>query len=284
MVPHQQRVERLKGKIAELNRLEQTVRQSADQPEGKRYYLLGFDGHGAGKAIVAEGNPDTAENVAIFVPGVGSELADLGDPLKHSGDMYRAAHHAGAGSTSVITWLGYEAPPHIRNAVHTYYADAGKGAFDQFEQGLRAAHEGPASHNVAIGHSYGSTLVGHALRDGHPPVDDAVVAGSPGVGVEHASGLNIPPGQVYSTVAEHDIINVTNPPTWPGGHPDPADPLGPAPTNPDFGGHVFDSAPGHGHWYLGNNSRGAHESYWKPKSVGLKNLGKIIAGKPPVAH
>ena len=44
-------------------------------------------------------------------------------------------------------------------------------------------------HLTVIGHSYGSTTTGTALRDHVTGVDDAVLVGSPGANVEHASRL-----------------------------------------------------------------------------------------------
>jgi hypothetical protein len=274
----------VEAKLSALDRIGRTVSQSGGKPPGQRYYLLGLDGSGDGKAIVAEGNPDTARNAATFVPGVGSKLASFDESLAHSRRMYRAARKAGSKSTSVITWVGYDAPDSVLAAISTSYADEGKADLTRFEQGLRATHEGVPSHNVAIGHSYGTTLVGHAARDGHPPVDDVVFVASPGVGVDRARELNIPPEHVYSTVAENDIINVTNPPRWPNGESDPIDPLGPDPTDPAFGGHTFASAPGESNWWEGGMSVDAHSSYWDKGNPALANLGKIIAGKPPTAH
>lgn len=42
-------------------------------------YLLGYDNSGAGKAIVAVGNPDTAGNVVVNVPGQGANPAGVDD-------------------------------------------------------------------------------------------------------------------------------------------------------------------------------------------------------------
>lgn len=50
-------------------------------------YLLGFDLNGNGHAIVAFGNPGTAQNVVTYVPGVGARLAGA------HGDAVRAEHN-----------------------------------------------------------------------------------------------------------------------------------------------------------------------------------------------
>ncbi|WP_260418525.1 alpha/beta hydrolase family protein [Actinoplanes octamycinicus] len=47
-------------------------------------------------------------------------------------------------------------------------------------QWLRVTQETDHWHLVAMGHSYGSTIVGGAAKSHQLPVDDIVVAGSPG--------------------------------------------------------------------------------------------------------
>ncbi len=264
-----------------------TVTSSQGLPSDQRYFLLGVDGHGLGTSILAKGNPDTAKNIATFVPGTGSNLAGISGGKVRSDRMFQAATRAGSGETSVITWQGYHAPQNIPQAASTSYADNGKAAFDNFQQGLRATHQGPPSHDVAIGHSYGTTLIGHAARDGNVASNDLVFVASPGVGVDSASQLHVAPDHVYATEATNDIIHATNP-TIPGTRlPRPADiaMLGPDPTNPTFGGQTFDSAPGApGPWYTGGLNAEVHSQYWDPKNPSLINMADIIAGKQPTAH
>ena len=127
-----------------------------------------------------------------------------------------------------------------------------------------------------LGHSYGSTVIGHSARDEGLNADEVVFVGSPGVGVSSAGHLNFPDEHVYATVAEHDMIHVANT-----GNPV-FDPHGPDPTSGGFGAHVFASDPGTagpGGIYSGD----AHSEYWNDRNVALKNMGYIIAGHPPTA-
>ncbi|MGO1053633.1 alpha/beta hydrolase [Crossiella sp. CA198] len=80
----------------------------------------------------------------------------------------------------------------------------------QVPGGLRATHEDQPSHNTVVGHSYGSTVVGHTPRDLTIQADEVVFIGSPGVGVTQASELNLPPERVHSSTAQHDVIKYTN--------------------------------------------------------------------------
>jgi hypothetical protein len=279
----------LRGVGAIENRLN-TAPSSAHQPA----YLMGFDPNGNGRGIVAIGNPDTAKNVVTYVPGTGSQLSKIGSDLPRADKMVGSATAAGSPSTAAITWVGYDAPQSITEASDEKYAQNARGSLDRFQDGLRATHEGPRSHNTVIGHSYGSTTVGHTARDMGLNADDVISVGSPGVGVEHARDLKldgVPPDQVpnhvHSSRAEHDMIGVTNVPI--GGVPQLGgggiigeyDPLGPDPTGKDFGGKTFTSNPGtEGPWYTGGLSGDAHSQYWDPNSKSLRNIGLIVAGKP----
>lgn len=110
----------------------------------------------------------------------------------------------------MITWVGYDAPQDILDAASETYAERAKADLDRFQDGLRVTHEGTPSHNTLIGHSYGSTVIGHTARDEGIDADELVFVGSPGVGVDHASQLNFPINHVFATVAEHDIIHLAN--------------------------------------------------------------------------
>ncbi|KFU80009.1 Alpha/beta hydrolase [Amycolatopsis lurida] len=270
-------IARLQGdpKLKGLEAIQQRLDRSDPQA-----FLLALDTSGDGKAIVSAGNPDTAANVATYVPGTGSELSKIGGDLNRSDKMWAAATTSGSPSTAVITWLGYDAPNEITDAASDKYADGGKAALAQFQDGLRETHQGPPSHNTVLGHSYGTTVVGHAAGDGGLAADELVFVASPGVGAHDVSELHLDGvnqdeigKHVHATVAEHDMINLAN--VEIAGY-DPI--LGQDPTDADFGGQVFTSAPGTDGW--GGFSTEAHSEYWEDNNPSLNNLGQIIAGKP----
>jgi hypothetical protein len=250
---------------------------SAGKPQA---FLLGLDTGGDGKAIVSAGNPDTAANVATYVPGTGADLGKINGDVGRSDKMWAAATTSGSPSTAVITWLGYDAPDGLTDAASEKYAEGGKAALAGFQDGLRETHQGGPSHNTVMGHSYGSTVVGHAARDGGIDADELVFVGSPGVGVHTASELHLDGvdqseigDHVHATVAEHDMIHLAN---LEFNEYDVA--LGPDPAAADFGGQVFTSAPGTDGF--GGLSKEAHSEYWEDNNPSLRNLGLIIAGRP----
>ncbi|CAM3804827.1 alpha/beta hydrolase [Kibdelosporangium persicum] len=274
--------DRLADIDAKLRGIEK-IEERLGKVDGKHQqaFLLSVDTNGTGRAIIAMGNPDTAGNLCTYVPGTGARLEQVEGEMARADRMVNAAKAADdATSTSVIAWVGYDAPQHpIWDAWSEKYADGAKKDLDRFQDGLRATHEGPPSHNVVLGHSYGSTVVGHTARYERLDVDGVIFVGSPGVGVDKIEELHLPPDQVHATVAEHDAIHITNNPH---SYDDPTerslDPHGPDPADPRFGGKPFASDPGTSSWPLG--SAAAHSAYWDPGNRSLANIGRIIVGQP----
>ncbi|AKN70855.1 hypothetical protein QR97_14455 [Streptomyces sp. PBH53] len=235
-------------------------------------YLLGFSAEGDGRAIVANGNPDTADHQAVYVPGTTSDLNGIGGDVDRMVNLWNAARSEADGKTvSTITWLGYDAPDDVKkDAPFEHYAYDGAPAFTKFLDGLETSHTGDAPpHRTVIGHSYGTTLIGAAAEKGTLNADDVVLAGSPGVKVSHATELDVPKGHVWNEEAKGDIV-------------------------PDIGrwGHggdwfIIPSDPEFGANQMTTDTEG-HSGYWNPGSDSLQNQALVVTGhgndaplKPP---
>lgn len=259
---------RLKSQLAGANGVQKALNSSTQPPQ----FLIGFDTNGNGHAIISANNPDTSANVATFVTGTGTKTSGMTGDVARSQLMLRSAQKAGAGSTAVVTWYGYDAPQSLPAAAHRSYAQAGAPRLDNFQAGLRATHVGPPSYNTVIGHSYGTTVVGEAAGHGRVlDADNVVFVASPGTSVNHASDLNLQgsPGSssnVYATVAAADPIRKT-----------PV--IGPAPIKSSYGAHDFSSDPDRGSWVVGGMKLSAHGNYWSVNNKALRNLGLVIAGR-----
>ncbi|MFE3879397.1 alpha/beta hydrolase [Kitasatospora sp. NPDC059146] len=185
-------------------------------------YLLGLGSEGQGRAILSYGNPDTATDISAYVPGITTTMASLG-PGENDGtneaenglNLYRAASgKARAGhSVASVVWLGYDSPGMDFGAASTKAGKDGAPAYANFLSGVRASHEGTQPpHVTAVGHSYGSYLVGQATRlatqpgSHYVPPDDVVFIGSPGVGVDKAADLRMPAGHVWVGAAANDVV------------------------------------------------------------------------------
>ncbi len=256
------------------------VEGSQNGPAGERIFLLGYeppgaDGNPDAKVIASIGNPDTADNVAIYVPGTGTDLGNVGGSIDRMDDLRAEAEMVpGSGDTSTIVWLGYDAPDTIPAAIQSHHATDGAPALVDFTEGLRASHQGPPSHNTVIGHSYGSTVVGTADASGGQgtndglQVDDIVVFGSPGMGyespdrqgwfdsplVDDVSDMHIADDHFWAGAASNDVVSYT-------------EVHGNSPVDWSFGGQriTTDGASG-------------HSEYWDPGTDALRNQAYIVTG------
>ncbi|MFI8001533.1 alpha/beta hydrolase [Streptomyces sp. NPDC086010] len=177
-------------------------------------FLLGIGDEGNGRAIVSFGNPDTARNVAAYVPGLNTALDEdfAKMDLKRAADTARGAQKYDHSSVAMV-WLGYDAPqfPDGLNSADVMggeRATAGGQSFGSFMSGLSATNSHTDPHMTAIGHSYGSRTVGAATqRDGGiDGVDDIILVGSPGVGVDRAEELGVERGHVFVGAADNDLV------------------------------------------------------------------------------
>ncbi|MGW4384176.1 alpha/beta hydrolase [Kitasatospora sp. NPDC004531] len=207
--------DKLDGFIKVRNRLAKADAEYATSRDQPQPYLLAMSTDGQGRAALSFGNPDTADDVVAYVPGLGTKVGDVGgadgDRAK---DLWEAAHNKDrTRSTASIVWLGYDAPQKAFPAADslavagTARAEQGGEAYQSFLQGLRASHEGEPAHLTALGHSYGSLTLGQAAqRPGGIPVDDIILVGSPGTGARRAGDLGIDPGHVWVGAAENDPV------------------------------------------------------------------------------
>jgi hypothetical protein len=245
------------------------IQHRIGDPDKPPVFLLGYDPAGDGKAIVSVHNPDLADNVLTYVPGTTADLNGIRGDLQRADVMAAdAADLDPTARTASILWLGYDAPDWFNNAASSSYAQNGAGDLRDFESGLRATHEGatPAQSTV-LGHSYGTTTVGYAAKDGHLPVDNVVFVGSPGVGVDTAGDLRIDggPQNVWASTAANDVIRLTG--------VDDTMRFGENPANPGFGGRTFTSADG------SLSPVATHSEYWDQGNPSRRNIALIVTGK-----
>ncbi|WP_186776852.1 alpha/beta hydrolase [Streptomyces salinarius] len=251
-------------------------------------YLLGFDpvGKGDGKVILANGNPDTADHTAVYVPGTGTTLGGIDNDIERGERLWGVSHAQAPGENiSTITWFDYDAPRSayptdkgdvIPEAISDSYAEKGGPTLRAFLDGNRIAHQTEAgpnnfAHTTVIGHSYGSTVIGDAaksggLGDGPLAADDVVVAGSPGMQADHAGDLGIRQGHMWAMDGTGDDNFVTA-----GGRLVGLGDNWTIPTDDDFGSTVM------------RTDGGDHGSYWDVDGNGhpseaLSNQARVITG------
>lgn len=245
-------------------------------------YLLGFSPEGNGRAIVATGNPDTAQNQAVYVPGTTASLDKVGGDIDRMTELWRQTQESQPGSSvSTITWLGYDAPQDVvKDAPFEHYAYDGAPAYRQFMDGLDASHNGPGEpHRTAIGHSYGTTLIGAAAQTGDLSADDVIFAGSPGVKVGSAEEMDVPKGRVWNEEADGDPVPDIG--RW--GHGGSQWKLGGGtfliPSDDQFGANQMNThAEGSGP--TATKGSEGHSEYWNKDTTALKNQALVVVGEP----
>ncbi|TQF74869.1 hypothetical protein FK531_02000 [Rhodococcus spelaei] len=207
-----------RSRLAEIAAVERTV----DRPD--RQLLVYRDAGRHLQAAVAVGDVDIADHVAVYTPGVNANVADGLDGYTSAVERLRAEtarqlDAAGRGDEDVATiaWLDYRAPQldpdhplaaavdAVRDLGGLHGAEAGGERLAAFLAGITASRA-DAPHLTALGHSYGSTTTGLALRHGGTGVDDVVFLGSPGIGTDDVGDLGLAPGRVYVAEAHGDPI------------------------------------------------------------------------------
>ncbi|MFE5089998.1 alpha/beta hydrolase [Streptomyces sp. NPDC056638] len=196
--------------LAGLREIDRQLREGRQPP----MFLLGIGDQGNGRAIVSFGNPDTARNVSAYVPGLNTSLDEdfAKNDLKRAWDTAKGASKYDHSSAAIV-WLGYDAPQTpdglaSLSVMGDERAEKGGNAFNGFMAGLTATNGTGDPHLTAIGHSYGSRTVGAATQHdgGIPGVDDIILVGSPGVGVDHAEDLGVGKEHVFVGAAENDVV------------------------------------------------------------------------------
>jgi hypothetical protein len=216
-----------------------------------RRFLL-FDPAGDGRAAEVFGDITTAKDVAIVVPGVSNDLNNF------TGADARRLHDQASGlaadGVATVQWLGYDTPDNVPLGVFGGAADRGGEALSPFVDGIGVQRR-DGIHTTVIAHSYGSTTAGRALTNSGLQVDDTILIGSPGVGVDTAAELGPGAGRVWAGLADGDPIRF-------------APVHGPQPVGDDFGATRFSTE--------GSNG---HNEYYQPGSASLLNLALITTGR-----
>lgn len=251
--------------------LDEATRDALDPPTGP-VLLLAYSPDGPGRVAVGFGDPSLADTVAVTVPGTSNAPGSPGLTDQAVALRRRLDEDAPGTSSATVTWLGYDAPDSLTDPDVTSPAGARAGAprlvADVAGWAAAADAAGTDGQRVtALGHSYGSTVVGLAAAQGLA-VDDVVLVGSPGAGVASAADLGVGDGHVWVGATEHDPVVEASGGRW-------FSPSGSATGvyDPGFGARRFATPSDAG---IGS----AHSGYYAPGSGSLANLSAITRGEP----
>ncbi|WP_406452795.1 alpha/beta hydrolase family protein [Streptomyces sp. NBC_00876] len=294
-----------KEKLAGLREIDRQLKEGSQPPA----YLIGISDEGQGRAIVSYGNPDTSQNVSAYVPGLNTSLDEefAKNDLKRARDTAIGAQGYDPSSAAIV-WLGYDTPqtPDGMKSLAvagTGRAEKGGAAYDDFMGGIVATNQNKDPHVTAIGHSYGSRTVGAATQrlGGIPGVDDIILVGSPGVGVDHAVDLGVGAAHVFVGAAANDPVTKLPSKTQvavgalgmilggpagaylAGDLADPGDDdlwFGKDPASKEFGAIRFPVAPGQPFVSGDGVSFDAHSNYFNPvrDAMSADSIALIVSG------
>jgi hypothetical protein len=231
-------------------------RIAAEEEAGRQVQLHLLDLAGD-RVVLAFGDLDTADAVALLVPGIantpGDDLGRLSGDAADVGDAARAAVPGLTVATAV--WLGYRPPSTLPGIATRAAATRGGAALASALEGLAAARTGAAAPPVrttVLAHSYGTVVVDEAAdAPGRLPADAVVLLGSPGM-EDDAAGLEAP--EVFDAAGGDDPI------AW-------LDWFGRSPGAARFGATELPVDPAMG-----------HSDYYAPDRPTLSAIGEVVAG------
>jgi hypothetical protein len=209
-------------------------------------------------AAVAVGDLDTADAVAVLVPGVlTTPVDDLAAQVGNAADVAdRAAATAPGLAVAAMAWIGYRTPQGPLSIVSRRDARTGGPALAATLDGLAAARTALAEaepRTTVVAHSYGTVVADEAAAAPGPLAADAVVLlGSPG-GAESAAALEAP--EVY------DAFSGVDPISWIGW-------FGPDPWAAPFGATELRTDPDT-----------LHSQYYDPGRPTLDAIAHVVAGR-----
>ncbi|WP_415971793.1 alpha/beta hydrolase [Rhodococcus sp. 077-4] len=204
-------LEQTRKRLASLDAIDATLALGARQ-----LLVLDNSSYEETTAAIAVGDVDTATQVAVFVPGLGSTVH--GNMLRYDGDMenlksavQQLLPQKTSQGAAVVTWMDYQAPQlgwslldPDRTVASGSAARAGAERLVPFLDGLDAARASDP-HLSVLAHSYGSLTAASALRD-DTGVDEFVALGSPGLGTHTLADLQVPVGHVFAAEAGDDLV------------------------------------------------------------------------------
>lgn len=208
------------------------------------------------RVVLALGDLDTADAVALLVPGIanspGDDLSGLAGDAR---DVGAAARAASPGlSVATVVWLGYRPPANV-GAISRTAAWRGGPALASALAGLasaRVATGDPDPQTTVLAHSYGTVVVDEAADSpGTLRADAVVLLGSPGM-EEDARSLEAP--DVFDAASAGDLISLSG---W----------FGTETWRERYGSTRLPAGP-----FMG------HSDYYDPAYPTLAAIGEVVAG------
>lgn len=224
-------------------------------------HFLSFDGRNGGRAVEVYGVLSRAGRIAVLVPGAGVTVDNYWR-LRAGAKALRRELPPGS---AVIAWLGYRTPSTVSLAAAN--VELGSDSAEALSTFLRQLGRVlPAARTSLVCHSYGTVLCAYAAA--RSDVKDIVLCGSPGTGHDDVGALRTR-AAVWAGRGSDDWVGDVPHLRLELGLTEVG--LGTDPLSSDFGATVFDAGDG------------GHSDYFKPGSLSLRNIARIVTGRSPVS-
>ena len=252
------------------------TREALNSVKEAETFLLVYDPRaygGDGTVAISVGNPDTADNVTSYIPGLDAQMDTTGDGVSRALNLYKAAGQVAPGSQNAVIYaLVYDTPSNIGTApdgnavLSTGRAKEGSEIVANFVNGLKTSRGNDQPHMSVIGHSYGSTTVSYAFTEHGLKTDDVILIGSPGTG-DAKTAADFGEAKVWVGSASRDSVT-HNGSTWHG--------LGEDPANHSYKANRFDAE---SYDRGAKNNLDDHSRYFQEGSESVKNMAHILTGQ-----
>jgi hypothetical protein len=238
---------------------------------------LRADGTGDGRVVQVFGDLVGAQHIIVFVPGMDNEINDYRASLQTRAQSVLAEMQRQAGPgvpVAVVAWLGYDTPDYtpvrlVTQAATSNKAVEGAKALESDLANIRK--QNPRAHITVLAHSYGTVVLGEAMRRGLN-VSDAIAVGSPGMNTTSRKKLHSPGVKFWASKSKKSAWSIASKPIV----TVPFDPISVLPT------HGEDpSAKGFGANRFSSGDSIGHSDYFRAGTAALRNIVAIGLGRPP---
>jgi len=240
--------------------------QEATEQGGAAQLLVyeSADSTSQGRAAISVGDVTTADNVAVFAPGVSSAPVTIAQGISGAAHLRDESQRQAPGDrTAVVAWYGYDIPLSAIGGVPQTPLATTKNLAAALDDG--AARDGGAmlvndlttfrqwapdtARFIGMGFSMGSTTVSAAAAQG-AEFDDLILLGSPGASTQVETAGDYPgmsAEHVHALSYDNDPVTTAETDLLAGGanivprFTMSDEPVGPDPANQDFGAQVIDT-------------------------------------------
>ena len=293
-----------KKRLADLKAVQETLdendklRQSKpDTPRRGLVYMDDSKKDDRVKVAISTGDVDRAKHVSTVIPGMDNVPSeDIKNHVENAELVYK--HAVAKGKThpeevATIAWM-YDTPKGGQ-VMSSKYATKASHEIGSALEGLHASRQVSGvgrAHTSLLGHSYGSTTAGKVaklIRKG--VLDDLVMYGSPGSGVQDAREYNLDGGRAYvSGVNTNDAVQGMGPDGTFGKDPMKMKGIKHLANNPD-NDSIFKRSRtvplprrrSRGHLYLVKGTRdpfARHSEYLEEGTESLDDISRVVVNVP----